>query len=394
MMPEKPIKILFIHTYYKQRGGEDHAFELEVALFKKKGYDVNVLTFSNRHNSFFKFLFFPFNVVSYFKTLAAVKRHKPSVVHIHNIFFAASPSVLYAINRSKIPSVLTVHNFRFFCPSGTLFHKNEIYTKSIGANFPWRAVKDKVYNGYAVSTFLVAFSFWLHKKLRTWNHIGTLVFLNAYAKNLFEQTNPILFKNRTVIKANAISDMNAVGLPRDNSFIFIGRLSPEKGILFLLKAFFNSSEKLKVIGDGVLKKKVEAIAERHLNITYLGYQNKAFIAEQLNRCGALVMGSGCMEMAPLTAIEAMACGTPVIAPDIITLRSIIVDGYNGLFYKFNDMDSFRQVIRKYINLSEEDRSIISFNARQYYENNFTEEASYKIGKAIYQDLLNRVNGTK
>jgi glycosyltransferase involved in cell wall biosynthesis len=188
--------------------------------------------------------------------------------------------------------------------------------------------------------------------------------------------------------------MNAAGIPRDNSFIFIGRLSPEKGVLFLLKAFLNSSEKLKVIGDGVLRKKVQAIAERHLNITYLGYQNKAFIAEQLNRCGALVMGSGCMEMAPLTAIEAMACGTPVIAPDIITLRSIIVDGYNGLFYKFNDMDSFRQVIRKYINLSEEDRSIISFNARQYYENNFTEEASYKIGKAIYQDLLNRVNGTK
>ncbi|MBB1286138.1 glycosyltransferase family 4 protein [Flavisolibacter sp. BT320] len=391
MRSEPAIKILFIHTYYKQRGGEDQAFESDVALFRKKGYEVNVLTFSNRRNSFLKFLFFPFNVVSYVKTLAAIKRFGPTVVHIHNLFFAASPSILYAIKRSNVPAVLTVHNFRFFCPSGTLFNKNGIYTKSIGTGFPWQAVKDKVYNGYILSTLLVAFSFWLHKHLKSWNKIDTLVFLNGYAKDLFEKNNPILFTNRTVIKANAIKSFCTHKARRDNSFVFIGRLSPEKGILFLLEAFSNSSLTLKVIGDGGLKGMVQAAAERCSNIEYLGYQKKEFIDEQLNQCGALVMGSGCMEMAPLAVVEALACGTPVIAPDILTLQSIVIDGYNGLLYKFNDIDSFRQTIENYISLSEADKKCISRNARQYYEANFTEDACYKAGKAIYQDVINSRN---
>lgn len=385
------IKILFIHTYYQQRGGEDHAFEADVALFKKKGYEVDVLTFSNRQNALLKFLFFPFNVVSYFKTRAAIKRFNPSIVHIHNLFFAASPSVLYAIKHSNVPSVLTVHNFRFFCPSGTLFNKDGLYTKSIGTKFPWNAVKDRVYNGYAIATFLVAFSFWLHKQLKSWNKIDTLVFLNDHVKNLFESTNPILFTNRTVIKSNAIGGMDYLGLQRDQSFIFIGRLSPEKGLLFLLEAFSYSSAKFKVVGDGVLKQKVQALAKVNPNIIYLGYQKREFIAEQLNKCGALVLGSGCMEMAPLIVIEAMACGTPVIAPDIITLRKFIVDGYNGMYYKPNDKQSFLQVIEKFLHLPEKDKNTYSLNARQYYETEFTEEASYKAGKTIYQNLLKDIN---
>jgi glycosyltransferase involved in cell wall biosynthesis len=392
MIPEKTISILFIHTYYKQRGGEDHAFEAEVALFQKNGFEVNVLTFSNRHNSFLKFLFFPFNLVSYFKTHSAIKQYKPSVVHIHNLFFAASPSVLYAIKRSKIPIVLTVHNFRFFCPSGTLFNKDKVYTKSIGTNFPWQAVKDRVYNGYVISTFLVAFTFWLHKRLKSWNKIDTLIFLNEYAKNLFDKTNPILYSNKTVVKANATGYSHVLAIQRDDSFIFVGRLSAEKGILFLLKAFSACSATLKIIGDGVLKQKVKATIEENPNIVYLGYQNKDYIVEQLSKCGALVLGSGCMEMAPLTAIEAMACGTPVIAPDIETLHSIIIDGYNGLYYKFNDIHSLRQVIKDYLHLPEVDKSRISTNAKKYYEDNFTEDSSFRLGKEIYRDLV-KGNGT-
>jgi glycosyltransferase involved in cell wall biosynthesis len=301
--------------------------------------------------------------------------------------------VLYAIKRSKIPIVLTVHNFRFFCPSGTLFNKDKVYTKSIGTNFPWQAVKDRVYNGYVISTFLVAFTFWLHKRLKSWNKIDTLIFLNEYAKNLFDKTNPILYSNKTVVKANATGYSNVLAIQRDDSFIFVGRLSAEKGILFLLKAFSACSATLKIIGDGVLKPKVKATIEENPNIVYLGYQNKDYIVEQLSKCGALVLGSGCMEMAPLTAIEAMACGTPVIAPDIETLHSIIIDGYNGLYYKFNDIHSLRQVIKDYLHLPEVDKSRISTNAKKYYEDNFTEDSSFRLGKEIYQDLVkgNRIN---
>ena len=163
-MTKNKLKILFIHTYYKQKGGEDHAFESEVSLFKEQGYDVEVLTFNNKNNSLIKFLFFPFNIVSYFKTRGIIRKFSPSVVHIHNLFFAASPAILYAVKQYKLPCVLTVHNFRFFCPSATLFNKNQLYTKSIGQQFPWQAVKDKVYRGFMASTFWLRFPFGYTKK--------------------------------------------------------------------------------------------------------------------------------------------------------------------------------------------------------------------------------------
>jgi glycosyltransferase involved in cell wall biosynthesis len=386
-MAEKKIKILFIHTYYKQRGGEDHAFESEVALFKDRGYDVEVLTFANRHNSILKFLFFPFNVLSYLKTHTTIRRYSPSVVHVHNLFFAASPSILYAIKRNKIPCVLTVHNFRFFCPSGTLFNKNNIYTKSIGTTFPWQAIRDKVYNGFTASTFLVAFSFWLHKRLKSWNHIDVLIFLNKYAKDLFKETDPISYNNKIIVKANATEDLRIEKIQRGDAFLFVGRLSREKGLFFLLDAFSKSRQTLFVIGDGPFKEKVISASEKHPNIKYLGYQQKEMIVEQLNKCGALVLGSGCMEMAPLTVIEAMACGTPVIAPDIITLHGFILEGYNGLFYEFNNLNSFNDAIERFNGLTDVEKTVMGQNARCYYEQNFTQQASYEVLKGIYHDLL-------
>jgi glycosyltransferase involved in cell wall biosynthesis len=309
------------------------------------------------------------------------------VVHVHNLFFAASPSILYAIKRNKIPCVLTVHNFRFFCPSGTLFNKNNIYTKSIGTTFPWQAIRDKVYNGFTASTFLVAFSFWLHKRLKSWNHIDVLIFLNKYAKDLFKETDPISYNNKIIVKANATEDLRIEKIQRGNAFLFVGRLSREKGLFFLLDAFSKSRQTFFVIGDGPFKEKVINASEKHSNIKYLGYQQKENIVEQLNKCGALVLGSGCMEMAPLTVIEAMACGTPVIAPDIITLHGFILEGYNGLFYEFNNLNSFNDAIERFNGLTDVEKKVMGQNARCYYEQNFTQQASYEVLKGIYHDLL-------
>jgi len=108
------MKVLFIHTNYItnyiEKGGEDVVFETEKAKIQQNGITVKSLVFDNFKHTFFKILFQHFNPLSYFKTIKEIKIFKPDVIHVHNLHFAASPSVIWAANLYKVPIVMTLHN--------------------------------------------------------------------------------------------------------------------------------------------------------------------------------------------------------------------------------------------------------------------------------------------
>ena len=132
------MKILLIHTLYKEKGGEDVVVENERRLLKQNGYEVEVLYFTNAGNTAFNLLMLPFNVAAYRKVSRKMAAFQPDLVHLHNLHFAASPSVIWAVKRKKIPVVKTLHNYRLLCPSGTLFHNNNLYYNSLYTSFPGR----------------------------------------------------------------------------------------------------------------------------------------------------------------------------------------------------------------------------------------------------------------
>src|SRR5690348_18349504 len=111
------MKILFIHTYYKNRGGEAVVVEKEMELLKNAGYCVYFLSFRNSRFTLLKFLLAPFNIFSFIRTWFCIKKFRPDLIHLHNWSFAASPSVIWAASCCKIPVVHTLHNFRIVCPS-------------------------------------------------------------------------------------------------------------------------------------------------------------------------------------------------------------------------------------------------------------------------------------
>ena len=92
------MKVLVIHTAYKQKGGEDSVVENEIELLKSIGVEVSLLKFSNAENTLQKVVQMIFNYKSYLKTIEAIEAYKPNIVHIHNLHFGGSPSVIYAIN--------------------------------------------------------------------------------------------------------------------------------------------------------------------------------------------------------------------------------------------------------------------------------------------------------
>lgn len=327
------MKVLIVHTSYKYKGGEDTVVAEEMELLKINGVTVELLQFNNNHNSFFKILQLPFNLLSYLKTKKKLKAYPADVVHIHNLHFAASASVLYAIKRSKIPFVMTLHNYRLLCPSATLSSKGKLFLVSIQQKFPWKAIAQKVYKNSAFLTFWVALSMKVHQRIGTWRLCRRYIVLSPHARKLFLESNMAITNDRLTVKPNFCTAPLSFQPVEDNYFLYVGRLIEEKGTQLLLNVFASCGYKIKIAGDGPLRNEVISYSDRFPNIEFLGALKKAEIFKLLGSCSALIFPSIWYEGMPLTIIEAFACGAPVISSKMGAMENMITHNYNGLHFE-------------------------------------------------------------
>ncbi len=387
------MKVLFIHCRYKLAGGEDGVVSAEIQLLRSNGIDVQLLPFTNEGSSLFKILQLPFNIGAYLKTRRQLKTFKPDIVHIHNLHFAASTSVLYALKSKKVPFVITLHNFRLLCPSGTLYHNGKPYLKSLHSNFPWAAIKDGVYNNSVLLTFWVGFSTWINRISGTWNVVDRYIVLTGHAKGIIEKSRLHLNTDKIIIKPNFVYDPKVSTDFHKKNFLFIGRLSEEKGIRVLLQAFRHSAHSLKIIGDGPLKHLVEADLKEHLNITYIGFQQKDAITKELQSCNALIFPSVWYETFGLTIIEAFATSTPVIGSNIGSPSLLIKNEFNGLHFEESNVEDLKNKLDKWQAFGEDEKETYRKNARKTYELYYTPEENLEQLLSIYTSVINEKKGT-
>lgn len=387
------MKVLFIHCRYKLAGGEDGVVSAEVELLRSNGIDVQLLEFSNEGSSLLKILQLPFNVGSYLKTRRLLKTFKPDIVHIHNLHFGASTSVLYALKNGLVPFVVTLHNFRLLCPSGTLYFNGKPYLKSLKREFPWAAVRDGVYNNSKLITFWVGFSTWINRLLGTYKIADRYIVLTDHAKSIIAQSSLKVDLNKIITKPNFVYDPGIRDSFRNNNFLFVGRLSEEKGISVLLEAFKQSTHSLKIIGDGPLKDMVVAASKDHANITYLGFQKKDVIIGELEKCNALLFPSVWYETFGLTIIEAFATSTPVIASNIASASLLIRNEFNGLHFEESNVNDLKAKLHQWQSLEEDQKQVYRKNARISYESFYTPAENLHQLLSIYTSVIDEKKGT-
>ena len=203
----------------------------------------------------------------------------------------------------------------------------------------------------------------------------------------------MLFRSTTQsqlsVKPNFIKDPDIKMRERKDFFLYIGRLSEEKGIDVLLEAFRDLEKELYIGGDGPLKKKViDACAKNH-KMHYLGRLDKHAVQEIMSQCSALVFPSIWYEGMPLTLIEAFAVGTPVIASNIGAMSSMIKGGYNGIHFAAGDPADLSEKIVYWGNLSKNDKQQFSQNARSCFEDIYTPEKNKEQILSIYESVNNK-----
>ena len=382
------MKVLFIHNRYQHRGGEDAVLDMERRLLESYGHVTETLLFDNESitgaagkvSAALKAVYNPFAAK---RLESKALTFRPDIIHVHNLFFDASPSVLYQAKRMGIPVVATLHNYRLLCANAMLIREGAICEKCIHSTFPLSGIINKCYRNSGIQSGLVSAVTGTHKILGTWkNKVDAYITLSGFMRNKILSGMAGLEANKVFIAPNAIADPGVGMVTRDDYFLFVGRISPEKGILQLAKQFAEKKTgKLIIAGDGPLADKIKDIASATENINYVGQQPAETIIRYMKHAKALIFPSTWYEGMPMTIIEAMATGTPVLASRLGSMEEMIVERENGFLFEPGNMNDLHLLINR-IKWKEE----LYKGSRNTYLEKYSEEVHYNNILKIYKQL--------
>jgi len=376
------VKVLVVHNAYQRRGGEDVVVENEVALLRARGHEVRTWIVSNDSirgwlRKLMAAVAVVFSIRAYRQTVAMLREVRPDVVHVHNFFPLLSPSIFYACSRMRIPVILTLHNYRIMCPTSTLFIDGRIEERSI-AGGPWWAVRRATYRDSYVGTFMLSLMISVHRRIGTWRRkVTRFIALSEGACQRFVDWG--IPESRIDIKPNFV-EATVRGREPGDAFLYVGRLSREKGLDVLLKAVELSGGSVRVAGDGP----VPIESGRH--VVPLGALSKESVEHEMSRARALVVPSVWPEMFGVVVIEAFAQGTPVIASRIGALSSLVEHGVTGLLFDPGDANALCNAMR-WAAANPDKMAEMGLRARQKYEESFSPERNYSQLLAIYQAAI-------
>ena len=281
------MKILMLHNFYQQPGGEDESFAAEAEVLERHGHEVIRYT---RHNEAIKDLN-PvsvglrtiWNPDSHRELQSLIRSHRPDLVHAQNVFPLISPAAYYAAAGSGIPVVQSVRNYRMFCLNAQFFRGGQPCEDCLGRTLPIPGIRHSCYRGSKVQSSGVAAMQVVHRALGTWRrHISLFIALSEFTRRKCIESG--LPEAKVVTKPNFLKDDPGAG-PGDGGYaLYIGRLSPEKGIGTMLGAWQRLGEAaplLKVVGDGPLAGQVKAATGDR--VEWLGRRSPAEVLELLRR---------------------------------------------------------------------------------------------------------------
>ncbi|MET8062408.1 glycosyltransferase family 4 protein [Micromonospora sp. NPDC005686] len=237
--------------------------------------------------------------------------HRPDVLHLHNPYPLLSPWVVRTAHKRGVPVVQTVHNYRQVCSSGLYFRDGVICQDCRGRTLGVPAIVHRCYRNSRAQSALMATTLAVHRP--TWKSVDRFIALTtAVADHLRDYGIP---DERIVVKPNAVPDPGTPS-PAGNGFLFMGRLSPEKGLDLLLSAWrrhpVGALGPLRIAGDGELRPLAEAAAAERPDVLYLGQLDRSGVRAALADSSVVLATSTWHDVLPTVIIEALAAGRPVL----------------------------------------------------------------------------------
>jgi glycosyltransferase involved in cell wall biosynthesis len=396
------MRILLLHNFYRSGApsGENQVFEMERDLLEGHGHQVEVLT---RHSDEIAGQGFrgaikgaastPWNAFSARALRKRIATFDPEVVHAHNTFPLLSPAVFPAAKGTA--RVLGLANYRLFCAAGFPMRNEGVCTECLSRRSSLPAMKYGCYRGSRVATAPLAASIALHRLRGTWHtDVEAFIALSEFQRKLMVDTG--LPAERVHVKPNFHPGSPQV-LPwyeRADRVVFVGRLSAEKGVRALLRAWALWGERappLRIIGDGELRQELEKLSHG-LPVEFVGQLRPEETHAEIGQARLLVLPSEWYETFGLVVIEGFARGTPAAVSNIGPLPDLLRDPESGCVFEPGDAESLLHAVRR----GWENPALLERwgqGARAAFEAKYTEDANYTMLMEIYEQAIERAKRT-
>jgi len=351
------MRLLLGNKYWYPKGGtETYLFELMEEL-PARGYDVVPFAMKHERNLPTPYSSFFVDEVDYHKPQtwtskvqlatrllysphaaakieALVDAYPPDIAHLHNIYHQLSPAILPFLAERKIPVVMTLHDLKLACPNYKMRTAGRICERCIKGGYH-NAVTHRCVRDSVVASALCAIELFAHR------------LTGVYENNISRFIVPSRFYRQKMIEAG-LPASKLVWIPSfthieryspryndDGYFVYIGRLSDEKGLPTLVNAMRGFDKgSLLIIGEGPLREPLErTVAKEALtNVKIVGPKWGTELVELMRGARFSVIPSEWYENCPRSCIESFACGKPVIGANIGGLPEMVEDGETGLLF--------------------------------------------------------------
>ena len=411
------MKILLIDVYHFNKGGAETVCFNTGKMLKENGHEVIYFTLKwNKNLPSPQEKYFPesketrkglfrqaINLRNYFYYPDAAKKleqlildEKPDIAHIHLMWGQISPSIFPVLKKHKVPIIFTMHDYRIVCP-GYLFKngKDEICAKCNGKNFYHCFLNKCAKGNYALSFFMAAEQYFRNTFFNPSKYINGILYVSDFSRKKHEQYTPALKGIPNLVMHNFSLHIKQEGkMPdKDKYFLFLGRLSNEKGITTLVKAFKECPDsKLIVAGTGPLEKELIQYKEQNKlnNIYFVGYKSGEELQELKKKAYFVIVPSECYENNPMAIIEAYAEGVPAIGANIGGIPEIIISNKTGFTFEMGNTASLAEMIQHASSLSVQEYKTMSENSIKYALEDMSKDSYYNRLIPFYQKFINQI----
>lgn len=391
------MRVMMAHNFYGSGApsGENQVYEAERDLLRQQGHDVaefvrhsDVIRAKGTRGAVQGALSTPWNPFVAGQIRQAVHTFRPDVVHVHNTFPLLSPAIFHAIGHHAA-RVLTLHNYRLFCPAAIPMRDGRVCTVCLDRRSVLPALQHGCYRNSRLATVPLALNVALHRAAGTWTHeVDAFITLSEFQRQRMVDAG--LPASRVHVKPNFFPG-NPVVVPwpdRKPYVVFAGRLTAEKGVATLLRAWQlwgSSAPALRVLGDGELRAELESMATG-LPVRFLGQLDAIEAQKQIAEASLLVLPSECFEGFPMVVREAFAFGTPAAVSNLGPLPFIVMHGESGVVFEAgNPASLIAELLRVWHgpDLLEQ----LGRGARAAFKSHYTEDANYATLMAIYEKAM-------
>ena len=363
------MKVLMVHKFYYVEGGAERYVFNVTDLLRQKGHEVipfamkDERNFSSEYADYFAERFGPdrlfetknplrrwriakqiiFNRQAQAKLEALIEGTRPDIAHVHSVYHHLSPAVLFTLKKFGLPVMLTLHDYKLVCPNYIFLDGRRRVCEACQGRSFWKATAKKCFRDSYAASALVSAEAYVNKWKKS--YLQNVDLFVSPSRFLGEKIAQYGYGEKVLRIQPYTLDLDAYPPCFDDSdyYVFMGRLTHEKGLHFLLDAVkMIEGAKLKILGTGPLEAELRLRISREglRQVEMLGYKAGDELKEIVRRAKFTVVTSEWHDNSPLVIYESLALGNPVIGARMGGIPELIDEGVDGFTFARGDLKTF------------------------------------------------------